>query len=319
MVRLLLRRGAQPNTPSIRGYTALGTAVKHDHLDIVKLLLHHGASLRQGANGTKMVAPPILVAAGEGNVAMIACLLEARSSIEAKGSKGETPLHCAVLSGHLSVVRYLISKGANVNSRENEGQTPLFRADSRIAGGSDLDGIFRALVKAGADIEARDSFGETALIRYARRCFLAPAKAILDLGANVNAESYDGDSALGYATREGHEEMVRLLLSRRASVATSYGYPRLLDAVAAEKSRLQICTLFLDVGRANVNAVHPITGYTALHIAAASGDASVSRLLLGRGADISKRDNNGYKAYEFARNQGHVDLAQQLRPRSRWW
>jgi ankyrin repeat protein len=68
-----------------------------------------------------------------------------------------TPLHAA--SGrHLPLtVRTLITGGADVNARDTRGQTPLMRA-VRI----DNPQIVRLLIQAGADARIRDSRGRTA-------------------------------------------------------------------------------------------------------------------------------------------------------------
>jgi ankyrin repeat protein len=55
------------------------------------------------------------------------------------------------------------------------------------------------------------------------------------------------------------------------------------------------------------------TWETALHQAAAAGDVATARLLLGRGADPSARDDRfGATPADWARHHGHEDLARLL-------
>jgi ankyrin repeat protein len=50
------------------------------------------------------------------------------ANINAKNSKGYTPLHYAVMHRHLNVLKLLIQEGADLNSRDNQGNTALHLA-----------------------------------------------------------------------------------------------------------------------------------------------------------------------------------------------
>jgi ankyrin repeat protein len=45
--------------------------------------------------------------------------------VNAKGEKGETPLHGAAFTGRMEVVELLIENGADVNAKDEDGGTPL--------------------------------------------------------------------------------------------------------------------------------------------------------------------------------------------------
>jgi FOG: Ankyrin repeat len=44
--------------------------------------------------------------------------------VNARNSRGETPLHCAAGSGHSDVVRLLLERGADPEARDVSGRTP---------------------------------------------------------------------------------------------------------------------------------------------------------------------------------------------------
>ena len=63
-------------------------------------------------------------AAYTGNIEAIKQHLAAGTDVNAKASRGWTPLHPATYSGHKEVVELLLANGANVNTKD-KGWTPL--------------------------------------------------------------------------------------------------------------------------------------------------------------------------------------------------
>ena len=96
------------------------------------------------------------------------------------------------------------------------------------------------------------------LLEAAEEGFLDRAKRLLAKGADVNAHSVHGETALHRAALAGHEKVVRLLLDHGAQV-----------------------------GAFNAK------GETPLHYASAAGDVKVATMLLEAGADPNTRDSAG--------------------------
>ncbi len=74
----------------------------------------------------------------------------------------------------------------------------------------------RALLAAGADVNAKTPTGGTALMITARFGHPEIAQALIAAGADVNATDEDGKTALARATGGGHTEIVRVLLAAGA-------------------------------------------------------------------------------------------------------
>ena len=72
-----------------------------------------------------MEVTPIHAAASEGHVDILAVLLEHGADLDGQGVCGETPLHRAFRNGQLKAGNYLLDRGAYVNARDNSDQTPL--------------------------------------------------------------------------------------------------------------------------------------------------------------------------------------------------
>jgi len=80
-------------------------------------------------------------------------------------------------------------------------------------------------------------------------------KALLDLGADVNARAHDGGTALMLAASCGDEEIVRLLLNKGADVSGHYvATGKTAADLAAEKGHTAIIELLKAAGGADTSA-----------------------------------------------------------------
>ncbi len=106
-VKLLLERGAEPNTQQFRGQTALMWAAAEGHADVVKLLLARGAdpALSSTASTKPERRPPggmtaLLFAARQGKLDAARALLDGGANIDQAGADNTSPLLIAVVNGH---------------------------------------------------------------------------------------------------------------------------------------------------------------------------------------------------------------------------
>ena len=122
-VRILLDQGVNPDciisSDPHRGTTALYMAAQHGHLDVVDLLLRHGARIDAYKHATR--ATPLHAAATQGHREVAAMLLQKGGDIGAKTSEGLTAMGCAVVQGHVEVVKLLLRYGSAVNDPQGTG------------------------------------------------------------------------------------------------------------------------------------------------------------------------------------------------------
>ena len=130
-------------------------AVRYNHLERARLLL-----LEQGADKDMFdsIGDTLLhLAASGGCLDIVRLLVEHGATIDIPSTErigSYTPLSCAVFHGQLDICRYLLEQGADRDKPDRYGATPLHDA----ARGDDLE-IVMLLMSYGADLNARNGDG----------------------------------------------------------------------------------------------------------------------------------------------------------------
>lgn len=188
--------------------------------------------------------------------------------------------YTAIRGSDRAQVERLLQNGADVNLRDRRGgATPLMYT---AALGS-LD-TMTLLIDKGADVNARSAGGATALMWAATD--LAKIRLLVDRGADLNAVSDRGRTALLLsAMSDRSAEIVRLLLSRRADAhaVDKEGMSTLLAATFGNDTAT--IRQLVEAG-VNVNAAN-VFGSTPLMNAATNGNYEAVKLLLARGANVN--------------------------------
>jgi ankyrin repeat protein len=315
------------------GTTALHWAVRGDDLELVDRLLHNGADV-QAAN--RYGVTPIHLAAVNGNAAMLERLIKAGANPNAAGADGETALMTVARGGHVDAAESLLKHGATVDARETwHGQTALMWAAAQ-----GHPAMIRALVAHGADVNARSNVepwerqvtaeprdkwlppgGLTPLLFAAREGCVECISVLAELGADVNATTPDGISAIVIALINGHYDVAGAAIEAGTDVnlldyvgrgalyaaidfntmpASNRPAPHVIDD---KLSALDVARMLLERG-ANPNAqlkrLAPYrakldrgndfllgTGTTPFLRAAKAGDVPAMSLLLEHGADAT--------------------------------
>lgn len=152
---------------------------------------------------------------------------------------------------------------------------------------------------------AAQSLGE--LLQAVEKDDTRRVEAWLDKGLEVNSTDSAGNTILMIATRFGHRDMVRLLLSRKADVRRRSPAGDTALMMASLNGDVRIMEDLVQAG-AQINQ----EGWTPLHYAAFEGKSDAARYLLAKGADKNAVAPNGYTPLMIAARNGKADVAKLL-------
>lgn len=184
----------------------------------------------------------------------------------------------AVVKKDTVKIEQLLQSGVDINIQHpTSGTTVLMIASSYFY----YDDMVEYLIQKGADINLKDSEGKTALL-WASSNSLPNAKILIANGAKVNIAANDGMTAFIQATL----------------------------GVSSGKVSIELCDILRKKG-ANINAAltkKSAMGWTALHYAAANGDAELVKYLVKYGANANKSTGEGSTPLFLAKLGNHEDL-----------
>lgn len=216
-------------------------------------------------------------------------------------------LHAAAF-GDLAGVASLLEAGAspNARSKDKRGRTALILA----AQGGHVE-VIRELVSRGARLEDRDKSGNTAFNWASMRGQKESARVLLDLGADVNTRNNTLVSPMLYAVGTRNKAMVRLIAEAKPDMDTETRDNKMTPLLLAIEHRDVEMTRLVIAAGANVNKRNA-DGFSPLMAAAEKSDPAITALLLNAGAEANVRDNKGRTALTLAQKVGNQAIVEAL-------
>lgn len=327
--------------------TTLLTAIRTGDTRGVVRAIRAGADVdRVGDDGFT----PLIAAAGLGERRIVTALLDAHANVNiVEPRMGATALHKAAQSGDGEIITQLLDHGAFIDQQSPIlGHTPLMDAVQHKG-----TAAVAALLERGARLTPLNHFQQTALdlaeidgltdiaglirarrqwiIDRRRACKLSEAvlagatedvRQLLAHGADPDerlpsAGGPDDDyTPLGLASRDGHEDIVRLLLDAGADVrhvnGLMGGTPAHEAAYSGHEGVIRILTGPTTAAALELDAQGAYNGLTALHDAVWHGHRAAVEALIDAGADLHLRTHSGLSPRRLAMLYRYEDIARLL-------
>ena len=227
-----------------------------------------------------------------------------QTAINQKDAFGRAPLHWAAMRGDYEVVEMLLRSGADPSISSVHNGQALHHAVQR----GDLRSI-DLLLKYGADVNARDSYQVTPLLNIfsPSKADLSCIKRLIARGAMINAQDFQGATALAFAAQYDDAPGLETLLSYGAKVDLPTFDGETALTISVKSNTLNAISLLLAHGASLTQ--HTVSGRSLLHEAAEYGDQETLRLLTSahiRGVKINHKSSDGITAWDLARQRSEV-------------
>lgn len=159
----------------------------------------------------------LMIAAWEGNLALMDLFAARGADLNAKNALGETALMHAAWKGHKEAVRWLLERGARAEPAPGaQGWTPLHYA---VFAGHDE--IAETLLDRGADINARSPNGSSVLMMAVYEGRENTARWLIARGADTRVRNENGSGALDWAMKFNHTAIARMVSTQNEFLAAA--------------------------------------------------------------------------------------------------
>jgi quinoprotein dehydrogenase-associated probable ABC transporter substrate-binding protein len=227
-VQFLIGKGADVNKLNTQGSAPIHTASRQKHPEMIELLMSLKAD-PNAVDGNGLT--PLLHAAMRDDVASVKLLLAHGAAIEQPSSEGFRPLALALIEDKYEAAKALLDAGAAVNIPAGPEQvTPLMIAAGQTApaeGAMFLPGstrpidVAKALIDRGADVNAKSKGGFTALMVAATHNNAPMIGLLLQAGADAAAKNAQGQTALDVAELNGNHEAAQAISVLSTAISAS--------------------------------------------------------------------------------------------------
>jgi len=229
--KFLIKRGADVNTEfhsswTHKTWTALSYAAVGGHLEMVKQLLKNGAKvdpdilsyvLNENVYDSVYIKETD-IQRKEKDIEIVRLLLDAGAKVNVKYD--QRPLLMVAIDHQRSdIAELLIQRGADVRAKEIT-RSFKFRTQERdifiAAAGKTDSNVLKMLIDKKVDMNTKAIYDRTALMYATER--IENVRLLVENGADINARSDGGYTALMFASNEGSVETVKFLIDKGADV-----------------------------------------------------------------------------------------------------
>ena len=299
IVKILIEHGADVNALDHCDASPIFIAACHGHWEIFKILVENGAELD---NLDYLNQSLIMYAITGQNTDIIKFLCESSDCLYDEDYKSRTPLYCALKHDNDEIIKVLIENGSDVHATNINGKTPLLLAAKK----GNFE-IFKILFENCEDVKHIDEH-ERNLLHYAVR---GNNKDIIEFIlnkkiCNVNAINADGDTPIVHAVENGYVEIFNILVKHGADLMCKNGYGDNLLISAISSGNVKMVKMILDMKLFDINGCDR---YAPIHMASFK-NLEIINILIEYGADINIKDEIGRNALQLAIWNGKLNIVE---------
>jgi ankyrin repeat protein len=269
-----------------------------EEIGILRAWIDQGAEFRTQVKSDAPAKPvdpklaALISAARAGDSKSVGKMIAANPElVNAKDKAGNTPLHHATGFGNLATMKILLERGADVNAGNRRKSTPLLWSLHDEA-------KVRLLLAQGANVNARTTDGRSAIYQAASMGNSVPVlRLLIEKGGNPNEKTLTGVTPL-FAASRGNLDAMHLLIEKNADVNGKNAAGGTALMAAASTGRPEAIRMLLAKG-ADPNA-RTKRNESALADAATAGNEEAVKMLLDAGAVVNVQDIRGYSPLGYA-------------------
>ncbi|KAK6025244.1 ankyrin repeat protein [Ostertagia ostertagi] len=298
-VQTLIRRGSDLTLADAHGRVCIHLAAYHGDRNLKSLLGATCIDVQDSLGRT-----PLMLAASQGQLDAVDLLTKNGAYIDCIDSDGRTAFQLAAIHGHLPVVDILLALGADEAHKDNDGAVALHYA---VAHGDVT--LCKALATS-VTVRATDRAGNHPLINACQGDNEEVVQELINLGADVEQLSLNGQSALRVAALSGNTKIVRLLAEhitdweQQDMDGTPLVHTLLINKQTAMAELLLTLGAFISARDAH--------GRTCAHVVCAINDMCGARMLRRLAASFEAVDSGGRTPLLTAVWNCHLEMAAYL-------
>jgi len=280
-----------------KGNTPLNAAAIRGHLDTVKMLIEHGATLDLADQDKDT---PLKNAARNGHIDVVRYLIKQCADVNAFGRHQTTPLTSAAYNGHKEIIELLLEHGADLTHETTKNHWGLLHY---AAYHGHID-VAKFLIDKGINLNKESQDDWTALEMAVTENYPDVLKLLLDAGASQG-------KALYRFAKQGSLKRVKLLVESGGDInipEPEYGTTPL--TIAIKIGYTEIAYYLLEHG-ADVNSMN-LKKWTPAHFAATYDQIDIMKVLIAKNAYVDKKHKKGWTPLLQAVDENHIEIVKLL-------